>query len=51
MTIAQVSVSLEQPLLEPAPAPDVITRARTGYREAFAELYDEYVDRVYRYLL
>ncbi len=32
-------------------APDVITRARAGDRQAFAELYDEYVDRVYRYLL
>ncbi len=32
-------------------APDVITRARNGDREAFAELYDEHVDRVYRYLL
>ena len=32
-------------------APDVITRARTGDRQAFAELYNEYVDRVYRYLL
>lgn len=54
MTIAQVSISvpqlsLRQPLIEEAP--DVITRARTGDREAFAELYDEYVDRVYRYLL
>lgn len=32
-------------------APDVITRARAGDRDAFAELYDEYADRVYRYLL
>lgn len=51
MTIAQVqvSISLRQPIVEEAP--DVITRARAGDREAFAELYDEYVDRVYRYLL
>jgi RNA polymerase sigma-70 factor (ECF subfamily) len=51
VTIAQVqvSVSLRQPIIEEAP--DVITRARNGDREAFAEMYDEYVDRVYRYLL
>ena len=33
------------------PVPDVIDRARTGDRSAFAELYDTYVDNVYRYLL
>ena len=48
MAIAEVSISLRQPVAE---APDVITRARGGDREAFAELYDEHVDRVYRYLL
>lgn len=33
------------------PVPDVIERARGGDRAAFAELYDQYVDSVYRYLL
>src|SRR5712691_8869034 len=53
VTIMQVSISIRQPLppVTFEEAPDVITRARGGDREAFAELYDEYVDRVYRYLL
>ena len=33
------------------PVPDVIERARGGDRAAFAELYDSYVDSVYRYLI
>lgn len=33
------------------PVPDVIERARSGDRAAFAELYDQHVDSVYRYLL
>ncbi len=33
------------------PVPDVIDRARKGDRTAFAELYDLYVDNVYRYLI
>ena len=33
------------------PVPDVIERARGGDRAAFAELYDEHVDAVYRYVL
>jgi RNA polymerase sigma-70 factor (ECF subfamily) len=33
------------------PVPDVIERARSGDRSAFAELYDTHVDSVYRYLL
>jgi RNA polymerase sigma-70 factor (ECF subfamily) len=33
------------------PVPDVIERARSGDRAAFAELYDEHIDSVYRYLL
>lgn len=33
------------------PVPDVIDRARSGDRAAFAELYDTYVDSVYRYVL
>jgi RNA polymerase sigma-70 factor (ECF subfamily) len=33
------------------PVPDVIDRARGGDRAAFAELYDSYVDSVYRYLV
>lgn len=33
------------------PVPDVIGRARSGDRAAFAELYDTYIDSVYRYVL
>jgi RNA polymerase sigma-70 factor (ECF subfamily) len=33
------------------PVPDVIDRARSGDRAAFADLYDAHVDSVYRYLL
>jgi RNA polymerase sigma-70 factor (ECF subfamily) len=33
------------------PIPDVIGRARSGDGAAFAELYDLYVDNVYRYLI
>src|SRR5438309_483300 len=33
------------------PVPDVIARAKSGDRVAFAELYDRHVDSVYRYLL
>jgi len=33
------------------PVPDVIDRARKGDRAAFAEIYDLYVDNVYRYLI
>ncbi len=33
------------------PVPDVIERARSGDRAAFAELYDTHVDSVYRYVL
>ncbi|MDE3103109.1 MAG: sigma-70 family RNA polymerase sigma factor [Chloroflexota bacterium] len=33
------------------PVPHVIDRARSGDRAAFSELYDTYVDSVYRYLL
>lgn len=60
MAIAELSLQLRQPVMRPVmqtllqpmeEAPDVITRARLGDREAFAELYHEYVDRVYRYLL
>ena len=34
-----------------APIPDVIDRARSGDRAAFAELYDTHVNSVYRYIL
>jgi len=34
-----------------SPIPDVIDRARSGDRAAFAELYDTHVDSVYRYLM
>ena len=33
------------------PVPDVIARAKSGDRGAFAELYDRHIDSVYRYLL
>ena len=33
------------------PVPDVIERARSGDRSAFADLYDTHVDAVYRYIL
>ncbi|HEX4743573.1 MAG TPA: sigma-70 family RNA polymerase sigma factor [Candidatus Limnocylindria bacterium] len=39
------------PLDALSPIPDVIDRARSGDRAAFAELYDAHVDSVYRYLL
>jgi len=39
------------PLDQLAPVPDVIERARTGDRSAFAELYDTHCDAVYRYVL
>ncbi len=48
--VTRVSITLAQQTLAEE-APDVITRARGRDREAFAELYDEYVERVYRYLL
>ncbi len=52
MTVtAHVTLALRQAPLVIEPAPDVITRARSGDRQAFAELYDENADRVYRYLL
>jgi RNA polymerase sigma-70 factor (ECF subfamily) len=33
------------------PVPDVIERARSGDRSAFADLYDTHVEAVYRYIL
>ena len=33
------------------PVPDVIARARSGDRGAFAELYDRHIEAVYRYLI
>ena len=39
------------PIEQLAPVPDVIERARTGDRAAFAELYDTHCDAVYRYIL
>jgi RNA polymerase sigma-70 factor (ECF subfamily) len=50
LVVTLSSASLTLPI-QAEEAPDVITRARSGDRQAFAELYDEYVDRVYRYLL
>ncbi len=56
MAVALVSAQVSAlPATEGAiswgPVPDVIERARSGDRSAFAELYDSYVDSVYRYLL
>ena len=48
MAVARISFAFRD---TEGKAPDVIARARSGDREAFAELYDEHVDRVYRYLL
>jgi len=39
------------PLEVAGPVPDVIARAKSGDRVAFAELYDRHIDSVYRYLL
>ena len=50
--ISNVNVKVEAlPLEQLAPVPDVIERARTGDRAAFAELYDTHCDAVYRYIL
>jgi RNA polymerase sigma-70 factor, ECF subfamily len=50
--ISSVNVKVEAlPLEQLAPVPDVIERARTGDRAAFAELYDTHCDAVYRYIL
>ena len=50
--ISNVSVKVEAlPIEQLAPVPDVIERARTGDRAAFAELYDTHCDAVYRYIL
>jgi RNA polymerase sigma-70 factor (ECF subfamily) len=49
--------SAEAPSLEPSGAAgdadvvELVDRARTGDAEAFAALYDRYVDRVYRFVL
>jgi len=62
LTVARVAVLTALPIapLGPigpisvdafGPVPDVIDRARSGDRAAFAELYDAHVDSVYRYLL
>lgn len=62
MAIAPAAVAREMALPAPVtsanegavawgPVPDVIERARGGDRAAFAELYDTYVDSVYRYVL
>jgi len=53
VTLINVDVAKAQALsLEQlAPVPDVIERARSGDRSAFGELYDTYIDAVYRYIL
>lgn len=50
-TFARVRVATLPAVTEIGPVPDVIDRARAGDRGAFAELYDTYVDEVYRYVL
>ena len=50
MTLINVQVEA-LPIEQLAPVPDVIERARTGDRAAFAELYDTHCDAVYRYIL
>lgn len=49
MSVSRVAVRVQPAIFDEAP--DVISRARSGDRLAFAELYDEHADRVYRYLL
>jgi len=54
VTVARANVLAVAPAIALdafGPVPDVIDRARNGDRAAFAELYDTYVDSVYRYLL
>jgi len=54
VTAARVEALIPTPLIAVdafGPVPDVIDRARSGNRAAFAELYDAHVDSVYRYLL
>ena len=55
MTLINVEIARAKvealPLDQLAPVPDVIERARTGDRSAFAELYDTHCDAVYRYVL
>ncbi len=53
MTVVRVEALQIEPLTieQQIPVPDVIERARAGDRAAFAELYDQHVDAVYRYVL
>ncbi len=53
MSVVRVEALSVQPLTteQQIPVPDVIERARSGDRAAFAELYDAHVDAVYRYVL
>jgi DNA-directed RNA polymerase specialized sigma24 family protein len=47
----EIAKSPALPLDALTPIPDVIDRARSGDRAAFAELYDTHCDAVYRYVL
>jgi RNA polymerase sigma-70 factor (ECF subfamily) len=47
----EIASSPALPLDTLTPIPDVIDRARSGDRAAFAELYDTHSDAVYRYVL
>jgi len=53
VTVVRVEALQIEPLTieQQVPVPDVIERARAGDRAAFAELYDQHVDAVYRYVL
>ena len=53
MTLINVEIAKTPalPLDALTPIPDVIDRARSGDRAAFAELYDAHCDAVYRYVL
>ncbi|MEW6569248.1 MAG: sigma-70 family RNA polymerase sigma factor [Chloroflexota bacterium] len=44
-------MDLSHPTLSPTTEAELVQRAIDGDREAFARLYDEHVDRIYRYLL
>ncbi len=51
VTLVAARVDSLPPFEQMGPVPDVIERARSGDRSAFADLYDTHVDAVYRYIL
>ncbi len=51
VTLVAARIDSLPPFEHMGPVPDVIERARSGDRSAFADLYDTHVDAVYRYIL